>query len=447
MTTTDESIACRACGSALAFGSPFCGACGSPVQSSSRWAHDAPAPPAALVAAGRVDVAGPGWSPISGGPLAGRVPARPGRRVGAYLIDGVCASLVVGMANAVFVSQLNSALMSGSSSAFAGATRAAMFGPLAVWIVGALAMLMVEGATGVTIGNAAMRIRTVSVTTGGPPGLGRALGRRFIEQLGSLVLIGAPIIAASSAWDDAQLRQGWQDKIAGTTMVGVGPRAGTTTTSRQQLELTPPSVVAPVVPADARPMSTLLPPVAPPSTGANPAPEAVAEPGQAPSLPRTAGGLIATVPGFEAVAEPALPFTAPPSAAVVVDELDEDLDHTRMSPTAARHAGSYQLRFDTGEVVMVDGSGLVGRSPTPRVGERVEHLVPIVDPARSVSKTHLAFGIGPDGFWVSDRDSTNGTRAVSETGVVTEVLGDVRVTVTVGGTVEFGERQFTVVTS
>lgn len=447
MTTTDEAIACRACGSALAFGSPFCGACGSPVQSSSRSAHDGPGPQAALAAAGRVDVAGPGWRPISGGPLAGRAPARPGRRLAAYLIDGVCASLVVAVANAVFVSQLNSALMSGSSDAFAGATRAVMFGPLTAWIVGAVAMLMVEGATGATIGNAAMRIRSVSVTTGGPPGFGRALGRRFIEQLGSLVLVGAPIIAASSAWDAAELRQGWQDKIAGTTMVGVGPGAGSTPTSRQQLELAPPSAASTVVPADDRLMSTPLPPAASPSTAARPAQEAVAGPGQAPLLPRSTGGLIATVPGFEAVAESALPFTPPPPVAVVVDELDEDLDHTRMSPAAARHARSYELRFDTGEVVMVDGSGLVGRSPTPRVGERVEHLVPIVDPARSVSKTHLAFGIGPDGFWVSDRDSTNGTRAVSETGVVTDVLGDVRVTVAVGGTVEFGERQFTVVTS
>jgi uncharacterized RDD family membrane protein YckC len=387
---------------------------------------------------------GLGLAAIADGPLVGRVPARPGRRVGAYLIDGVCATALVWITEAAFYGHLNAAFTSGSSAEVTSAAGAAIYGPITVWALGALLMLIVEGATGATIGNAAVRIRTVSVKTGGPPGFGRAVGRRFIEQLGSLVLIGAPFIAASSAWDATQLRQGWQDKVAGTTMVGVGPGAGTTTASRQQLVATQPRLAAPVAPVVARPMPTPPPPVAALSPVTRPAREVVVAPSPAPFVPRAVGGLIADVPGFEAAAEPVMPFATPTPAAIFGDDLDEDLDHTRMSPTPARRTASYQLLFDTGEIVMVDGSGLVGRNPTPRAGEQVEHLVPIIDPARSVSKTHLAFGVGPDGFWVSDRDSTNGTRAISETGVVTEVLHDVRVGVPSGGAVEFGERRFIV---
>jgi uncharacterized RDD family membrane protein YckC len=469
MTTTGESIACHACGSLLASGSPFCGACGSPVRSSAALGSGVSfRAPAAVHVAARIDAPGSGWGAIPTGPLAGRIPARPGRRVAAFLIDGVCASLVVAVANAVFYGQLNSAIVSGSSGAVAGSTKAALFGPLIVWLLGGVLMLMTEGATGATIGNAAVRIRTVSVTTGRPAGFGRALGRRFIEMLGSLVLFGAPVIAASSTWDPTPLRQGWQDKVAGTTMVGVGPRAvlsgsaemaasaGRTPPDSQQsipdwhqdLAMPRQSVAPQVGPQSAPPIT---PPVVAPRPTIWPVSPALAGAASASVQPqtRTAGGLIANVPGFEpeveVVAPTSTPWPATPAQApVAVDELDEELDHTRMSPSRARHMGSHQLVFDTGEIVIVDGIGLVGRNPAPRAGERVEHLIPIIDPARSVSKTHLVFGAGPDGFWVSDRDSTNGTRTVSDSGVITEAPHDVKVNVPVGGTVEFGERRFTV---
>lgn len=448
MTTTGESVDCRACGSPLAFRSTFCGACGSPVQASGALMPGASKPAAAAVPfASRADARGPGWNAIADGPLAGRVPARPGRRVAAYLIDGVAASVVVVIANVVFATS---------------ASSAAIFGPLVIWVAGALLMVAVEGATGATIGNAAVRIRTVSATNGGHPGFGKAFGRRFIEQLGSVVLFGGPLIAASSTWDPTPLRQGWQDKAAGTTMVGVGPRVAMPGTSRAGAS----AVVAPLPPSPSIPRSQehlgapaplgaqpiarpVGLPVAQPELAALPIPDVVVAAGRAePPHARKAGVLIADVPGFESQAEPqvelAVPITASQPAPPALDDLEEDLDHTRMSPTPARRTGSYQLAFDTGETVIVDGTGLVGRNPAPRAGESVEHVVPIIDPARSVSKTHLMFGAGPAGFWVSDRDSTNGTRTVSDDGVITEVSQDVKVIVPVGGTVEFGERRFTV---
>lgn len=121
-----------------------------------------------------------------------------------------------------------------------------------------------------------------------------------------------------------------------------------------------------------------------------------------------------------------------------------ELEHTRLRPSAAapRVVAPVALRlsFDTGERVDVTGDGLVGRSPAAEEG--VAHLVPVDDPARSISKTHLAFG--PDGagdrLWVVDRGSTNGTVLVAPDGQSSALPPGRRATVAVGWTIRFGQR-------
>jgi predicted component of type VI protein secretion system len=105
----------------------------------------------------------------------------------------------------------------------------------------------------------------------------------------------------------------------------------------------------------------------------------------------------------------------------------------------------FVLQFSTGELVAVTGTGLVGRAPSAEPGEFVDHLVPIADPTRSVSKTHLEFGDGDDVFWVSDRYSTNGTVAVGPDGERVRCHPGRRVLVDRGGRVEFGEQFFLLV--
>lgn len=70
----------------------------------------------------------------------------------------------------------------------------------------------------------------------------------------------------------------------------------------------------------------------------------------------------------------------------------------------------FGLQFSTGEYVVVRGIGLVGRAPSAEPGEYVDQLVPIYDPTRSMSKTHLEFGLDDDQLWVLDRFSANGVR-------------------------------------
>lgn len=99
----------------------------------------------------------------------------------------------------------------------------------------------------------------------------------------------------------------------------------------------------------------------------------------------------------------------PVGRAEPVEQSDaDDVEATRI--VRARGGGDrFVLQFSTGESVTTTGSGLVGRNPLPEPGEYFEQLVRIVDPTRSVSKTHLEFGQEDGTFWLSDRYSGNGT--------------------------------------
>jgi hypothetical protein len=110
------------------------------------------------------------------------------------------------------------------------------------------------------------------------------------------------------------------------------------------------------------------------------------------------------------VADPAAP---PPAAAPPAPNADpDDLEATRIvrrdqpqTPPGAR----FVLQFSTGDSSTVTGTGLIGRNPVAQPGESFDRLVVILDPGKSVSKTHLEFGQTNGVFWVSDRFSGNGT--------------------------------------
>ena len=104
----------------------------------------------------------------------------------------------------------------------------------------------------------------------------------------------------------------------------------------------------------------------------------------------------------------------------------------------------FVLQFSTGESYTVVGSGLVGRNPRAEPGEYLDHLVAIVDPGRSVSKTHVEFGHDSGVFWVSDRHSGNGT-VIRQPGVEPRLCEPGRRYPVVRGTrIDIGE-QFVVV--
>ncbi|MDQ1608669.1 MAG: hypothetical protein QOE16_1401 [Microbacteriaceae bacterium] len=70
---------------------------------------------------------------------------------------------------------------------------------------------------------------------------------------------------------------------------------------------------------------------------------------------------------------------------------------------------SFRFALSTGESVAITGSGLLGRRPITQPGEHVDQIVSVADLTRSVSKTHLEFGLEGSELWISDRYSGNGT--------------------------------------
>lgn len=205
----------------------------------------------------------------------------------------------------------------------------------------------------------------------------------------------------------------------------------------------PPPAAAPVSQASQAPQASPgspVSPAAPPSTPVSPPPRpasaAPASPAQAsptPSSPAQAS------PAPSSPAEPPLPAprffsddppaprppaTDDPTASDAAPEVKppvrrappapepdgdiDDLEATRIVAALGR-GDRFVLQFSTGESVTVYGAGLVGRNPVPEQGEHFDHLVRVLDPTRSVSKTHLEIGQQGGAFWVRDRYSGNGT--------------------------------------
>ncbi len=105
---------------------------------------------------------------------------------------------------------------------------------------------------------------------------------------------------------------------------------------------------------------------------------------------------------------------------------------------------AFTLSFSTGETVRVGGTGLLGRRPVPQPGETFVQIVAIDDPGRSVSKTHLEFGLEGDELWLLDRYSGNGTIVRPPGGVVRQFEPGRRYRVARGSHVEIGDQYFDV---
>jgi hypothetical protein len=104
----------------------------------------------------------------------------------------------------------------------------------------------------------------------------------------------------------------------------------------------------------------------------------------------------------------------------------------------------FSLQFSTGETFSVRGTGLVGRRPLPQPAETFDHVIQIVDPGRSVSKSHLEFGQHDGEFWVNDRFSGNGTVVRREPAPAVRCEPGRRYLVARGSRVEIGDQFFLV---
>ncbi|WP_066587759.1 RDD family protein [Cellulomonas timonensis] len=375
-------------------------------------------------------------------------------------------------------------------------TSSRMLGALGGATVVGLLLLTAQwwahGVLGWTIGRRLLGLRTVDVRTGDPIGMWRALQRSVLIAGAALAcLVGQFVMLASPVFDGSGRHRGWHDKLTGTEVVDVRGRAATRRPAsrgggapgRQRpervellpVESAPPGAGGPpaVLPAEPDPwaalglagssrasreedahaaagrrLSALLADRHSPAASGLVLPP-LREPGVAPDVDTRlmqvvrpvqfaadAGDVRAVRPEFRA---------GSPAGDPVDDALDPELEMTRRSPVRAQEAldapepeadlPGAEIELHDGRLVQVVGTALFGRNPVAVDGAQV---VRVVDPGRSVSKTHLQIGIEGGAVWVADRGSTNGTLVTLTDGQQIVCGPEQQVRLPVGATVSFG---------
>lgn len=128
----------------------------------------------------------------------------------------------------------------------------------------------------------------------------------------------------------------------------------------------------------------------------------------------------ATFPVFSAPTAP----TPPPAPVAPVSE-------------ATAH-GPWVLTLADGQRFQVGGSLVLGRDPSAVAVRPHAALVPVVDPAKSVSKTHAVIDLEGAELSITDLHSTNGVLVTSEQGLARDLAPGERVVLQPGDRVELG---------
>jgi uncharacterized RDD family membrane protein YckC len=329
-----------------------------------------------------------------------------GARFGAMLIDGFISILfLVPGYGLVFL----------ALSANVGPSR--LLAPLLI-LVGPIVNLILYcrnvGRRGQSWGHRACGVRVVDAVTGGPIGVGRAFGRLLMRAIAAIPCYLGLIWAL---WDPQ--RRGWHDMVARTVVV-------------------PASTAL----ADGVPQMSAAPSIQPPPLMGSNLVTAWSVGSQAPSP----SGMPSLLPQQQVVSTPPSyePSPAMQQVPMIVAPAEQPtVNHSFNPPPAARPIlpkFGLVLRFDSGDEAVLNGTVLIGRDPTTGIGDDGVGLIRITDPTMSVSKTHMAIGVGGGEAWVEDRHSTNGVSVVRPQGETLRVDAGRRALVPVGGKVHFGDR-------
>lgn len=183
----------------------------------------------------------------------------------------------------------------------------------------------------------------------------------------------------------------------------------------------------------------------------DPSPAAPSVPSAAASAPAPSSDYIGATPWSTsgtgvstpapAVSEPPLSFTPPPSsysgsASASSHHEDDDDDRTQLG---VRY-DTARVTFDTGVDYPFGGSIVLGRNPVAPASRPTASLVPVDDPDRTVSKTHVVLTATREGVLVEDLHSTGGTVVVRADGQETPVVPGSPIVAAPGDTVRYGQR-------
>lgn len=346
------------------------------------------------------------------------------------------------------------------------------------WVIADFVFLLKEGAT---VLMKATGVRWVNAQTGRPAG-GASLGKLMLQGLigsvtaglGTIIVCFASMDERNRTWFDRTLNiqpldtkkgrdpyrtappipapapppevQPWNATASAAASLPFVPEPS----SVEEPELVPPiptRIAAPTPQSAATPSDYIV--EAPWTSGSSasaapagplpvhdPAPEAPA-PSAAPSpfTPPIDTAPVAPAPQAPPVGD-AAPVVAPPVISAPLVEDEDDVDKTQLGTRATR----LRITLDTGSDILIETTVLVGRNPVATAAHPQAALVPIDDPGRTVSKTHMALIPAPGGVLVDDLHSTGGTSVISSDGTIHDAIPSSPVLAQPGDRIRFGDR-------
>lgn len=313
-----------------------------------------------------------------------------------------------------------------------------------------LTQLILHGRRGVTVGKALLGIRSVNVRTLDKPGFWRGAVVRYLVLWGSFLipLVGPlVVIALSPLFDPDRRGRGWPDLAAATWFVDI--RRGLNPYDAKRMRIARKTVAT-----DLRDERESLPSLAT-ATGEQPVPGFVPTArsrGGVLGAPRVeaAPGTVPAAPGSPPAPAPPAPEPAPPAPEPVGAPVGRSIPASLnawappvlMDPApVARGSIAITLTLDSGEIIAVDGGGvLLGRAPARSADDAGMTEVRVADPTMSISKTHLAVVRAGDTVHAEDRWSTNGSSVITG-GIERRLTAGESMPLAHGDTIRFGDRR------
>lgn len=313
-------------------------------------------------------------------------------------------------------------------------------------------------------------VRWVRVDTGAPAGWA-GLGKLLLQSvIGTLTFGVGSIIICFASMDE--INRTWFDRTLG--IVPINTKAGRDTYK------------TPVAPQSQAPAQPVVQPWNATASAAASLPPVPSVPLSAPPAPPTPEPEATHVPWASAASDPvptpptrvSTPAATAPSSDYIGSTpwSNSDSDASSSEPAATEqplsfspHSSSYstsaqasdsslsqddaddrtqlgvrydtaRVTFDTGVTYPFGGTIVLGRNPLAPASHPMASPVPVDDPQRTVSKTHVALTATREGVLVEDLHSTGGTVVVRADGEETPVLPGAPVQACAGDTVRYGQR-------
>lgn len=346
---------------------------------------------------------------------------------------------------------------------------------LVVCVMIAVEMVLVlavwEAVRGETPGKVALGVRTVRVECQNdhrngilPAGLSRAFVKYLVLTVSSMVLvIGLLIMICSPLFSRSELKQGWADKVARLAEVDIHKQVTTampsqelrfhTISSSTMHESTTSGALASVVSASASapvpaPVIPKTPaaPLAVPSMSSVPAVSPVPNVRAVPAAPRASAVSVPSVPSVSAAKPMPLPVSQPST---------KRAKHVALPTPAANPVGNalparpgtvppvppkqITIYFEDGsrEPLVIPSNVVLGRNPSPQ--QNGDMVLAVPDRTGTVSRNHVRLEITAGHMWITDLNSTNGTRVVNEDGEEIDLVAQQRHAIQSGARISLGD--------